>query len=75
MTPFLALCMYAEELTKVFILLYQAPYKLSYLLIPLCWFEWKLPHRIMYLNDWASQSGTTWEGLGTIALLEQVCPC
>jgi hypothetical protein len=30
------------------------------------------PHRPMYLNAWLPVSGTVWEGLGGMALLEEV---
>jgi hypothetical protein len=31
------------------------------------------PYRLMYLNTWSPVSATVWEGLGGVALLEEVC--
>ena len=32
-----------------------------------------VPHRLKHLNDWLSVGGAVWEGLGDVALLEEVC--
>jgi hypothetical protein len=32
-------------------------------------------HRFMNLNIWFLDGGTVWEGLGGMALLEEVCHC
>lgn len=31
-----------------------------------------IPHKLRYLNTWSSVSGTVWEGLGGVDLLEEV---
>ena len=31
------------------------------------------PHKHIYLIVWSLGSGTTWEGLGGVALLEEMC--
>lgn len=33
------------------------------------------PHGLICLNVWSLRSGATWEGLGGMALLEEVCHC
>lgn len=32
----------------------------------LCWFEWYVPHRIVYLNPWFPVGGAVWQGYGTL---------
>ena len=31
------------------------------------------PHNLMYLSAWVPISGTVWEGLGGVALWEELC--
>ena len=31
------------------------------------------PHRLIYLNAWLRVGRTVWEGIGGVALLEEVC--
>ena len=43
--------------------------------IKTCGLDEKSSHRLIYLNTWSPVGGTVWEGLGNVALLEEVWPC
>jgi hypothetical protein len=41
--------------------------------VEMCWFEWEWLRWLTRLNTWRPGGGTIWEGLGGVALLEEMC--